>query len=793
MGIIIKSLIVFLFVFSIKFSFAQHRVSGFVKDAQTGEMLIGATIFEQGTTNGTATNQQGYFSLIASGKPLAFSFIGYQGHIVEDYADTLLTVFMLAGQDIEEVKVFGQFNRKFNVATLNSQELTKIPSIGGKPDVVKTLQLLPGIQSQAEGTGLLNVRGGNPGENLYLIDNIPLIYVNHLGGFMSVFNPDMINNIEVYKGGFPAKYGGKLSSILSITQREGDIKKWKGNLGIGVTDVSFSVEGPLIKDKASIIVTGRKTLTDALMILASGLTGGDYFTFYGFHDINAKISYRPDNKNSFHLNIYHGDDYIRFWAIEKSNTLEKAQLSNVWGNNMVSGRWSRQVSPSLFVNNTISTTHYRLGVRQLFTSKSQNDTIDFSKHYHSSVRDVSFRSDWQYRISNSWQIDFGAKATQYLHIPNQITQSTQQSQPETEKVNSTDNALYFDNRLKFFNTFEADLGLRFVNYKNGSYSINSMEPRLSLNLNITPKHQLNFSGQRVTQFAHLLFTSGSIMNNEIWVPANEQLPASSSVQLSAGWRGSFANEMFESELNIYHKTLSDLASYKEGYSNLLGDGGWHSKIEKGGEGKSSGLELMFKKNKGLWTGFAAYTLSHTTRKFDGINRGQEYVFEYDRPHAFSINMNRKLNEKWNINLLWVYQTGLPYTPVIGRQYVQRSPGQVNEALIYGERNSARMRDYHRLDVGATYQKTTKMGRKAEWTFSVYNLYNRMNPNSYFYSSTEENRMFNQSDEYKPIKLYQMSFFPIIPSVSYRIYFEKNQEKERIKLSQKLRNYFYYEN
>ena len=248
------------------FLFSQIKISGFVKDAETGEMLIGVTVLEENTNNGVATSANGYFSILSKGNTIKVSYIGYNNISLKCYSDTSLTILLKPGQELDEIKVTGERFQKFNTTTLSVAELKTIPAMGGKPDVLKTLQLMPGIQSQGEGTSLLNVRGGNPGENLYLIDNIPLLYVNHLGGFFSVFNPDMINSMEVYKAGFPAKYGGKLSSVMSITQREGNNKQWKGNFGIGITDASFSVEGPLIKEKASIIITGRKTLIEPLMI-----------------------------------------------------------------------------------------------------------------------------------------------------------------------------------------------------------------------------------------------------------------------------------------------------------------------------------------------------------------------------------------------------------------------------------------------------------------------------------------------------------------------------------------------
>lgn len=774
-----STLLFIILILSVQEIAAQYHVSGFVADKNTGERLIGANVIETGTTNGASADNNGYFSLITRGESIQVSFIGYTSATLFFASDTLLHVGLEGVQELEEITVKGQKAERFNVTTLSHREMLNIPALGGKPDVLKALQLMPGIQSQQEGSSLLNVRGGNPGENLYLIDNIPLIYVNHLGGFMSVFNPDMINNIEVYKGGFPAKYGGKLSSVIAITQREGNKSKLKGSMGIGVTDASFSIEGPLINNKASFLVTGRKTLIDPLMILICyAMADNDYYVMYGFHDINGKLSWHPDEKNSFYVNLYQGDDYIKYWNKDSKTSNEKYLIGNSWGNWMAATRWNRAVSSRMFVDNTLSYTHYRLKVVSSYYSATQSDTIDYRNKYYSSVSDLSLRSDWQYRLGKEWDLEFGAKATLYRFIPNRTTTQVDSSNNTYEIVRANETALYLNNHFTLLDIVDGDIGARLCNYRSGSYHHPTFEPRALLSARVSPTQTVNLTWQRVTQFAHLAFTSGSIMNNEIWIPADETIAPSYSSQFSLGWKGSFLEDQFESEVNLYYKELYQLATYKEGYSNLLGDGGWRSKIETGGNGKAKGIELLIRKSTGKWTGFAGYTYSRATRQYPGINKGEEYLFEYDRPHSFSININRKINEKWTFNTTWVYQTGLPYTPVIGRQLTPVTDAGENgeieytEAFIYGERNSARMKDYHRLDVGLILTTKNKKGRKAQWNFSVYNAYNRHNPASYYYGTNKEGGInHNYLDSYHPLSLYQVSYFPIIPTVSYKVFFE----------------------
>jgi len=776
--------------------FAQHRIGGFVTDKLTGERLIEANIVEPGTTNGTMANSNGYFSMVTKSGNIQVSFIGYKPMSLSFKNDTLITIALEGDGLLDEIVVKGNQTKRFNVSTLSQHEMQSIPSLGGKPDVLKALQLLPGIQAQQEGSSLLNVRGGNPGENLYLIDNTPLIYVNHLGGFASVFNPDMINGIEVYKGGFPAKYGGKLSSVIAITQREGDKSKLKGSFSLGVTDASFSVEGPLLDDKASFIVTGRKTLIDLFMLGASGLIdGNDVYTMYGFHDINGKFSWHPDGKNSFYVNLYQGDDYLKFWNKDRKKTKEKFSMGNSWGNWMASARWNRAISSRLFVDNAVSYTHYRLKVATSYYSATKTDTVDYKNLYYSSVQDLSLRSDWQLQVIKDWDIEFGGKATLFTHIPNKI-EITGSEIATYERVRTTEAALYLNNRFTLFKSIDGDVGARVVNYLSGDFSHWAFEPRVMMNARLSPTQTLNLTWQQVNQFAHLAFTSGSIMNNEIWIPADEKIAPSNSTQFSLGWKGRFFDDTFETEINVYHKELNQLATYKEGYNNLMGDGGWRSKIETGGSGKAKGVELLVRKVKGKWTGFLGYTYSNATRQFPGINKGEEYVFDFDRPYSFSINVNRKLNEKWSFNVSWVYQTGLPYTPVVGRQLTSTTEvddegnQEYVESFIYGERNSSRMKDYHRLDIGATLTTKTKRGRKAQWNFSVYNVYNRHNPSSYYYGYSKD---LIGGYNHSTLKQYQTSFFPIIPTVSYKVFFEAepSSKAKGKKLKQRIIDYFNY--
>lgn len=770
-----NKLIISLFIFcSLSLSVvAKIHVAGYVKDAITGEKLIGAYVIETGTNNGTSTDVNGYFSLVLSGNELRASFIGYQAQLITIQNDTLLIINLKGGQEIEAITVEGQRFRKFNVSSLNAKEIISIPAIGGKPDVIKTLQLLPGIQTQSEGTSLMNVRGGNPGENLYLIDNVPLIYMNHLGGFTSVFNPEMINAIEVYKGGFPARFGGKLSSVVAISQREGNRDRIKGSFGIGVTDASLSIEGP-INDKWSFIVNGRKTLTDGLFLIISTLAEQDFLVRYGFHDVNAKLTWRPNVKNSVSFNIYQGDDYLHYLNKPKLHKEDgRNELQNIWGNWLTSARWSTTVSPKLYVENTISFCRYRLKLNWNYLNEKVN--TDFHQENISSVEDLRISSDWKFKMNRLWSLEYGFQNSMLSYIPNKYYRSYMPVQTNYEQMHTNEAALYLNNKFELANRLEANLGGRLVSYVNGAYNDMNLEPRISLDFQFLKNQSINLSYQQVKQYSHLIFSAGNILNNEVWVPADDQFKPALSNQYSVGIKGSFNKQMFEHEIGVYYKDMLNLSTYREGYKNFMDDGGWRSKIESNGIGISYGAEFLLKKAKGDWTGFIAYTYSKTTRQYPGINMGNEFLFDYDRPHSLAINFNGKLNEKWDFGLNWIYQTGLPYTPVIGRQMAIQDR-DFSEALIYGERNSSRVSDYHRLDVAFTLHTLTKRGRKCDWIFSVYNAYNRNNAYNYLYlysKNADQGQFKRNSDE--TLKLYQQSMFPILPTVAYKVYFDQERD------------------
>ncbi|MFP4367332.1 MAG: carboxypeptidase-like regulatory domain-containing protein, partial [Bacteroidales bacterium] len=556
------SIVTLVLVISTTNLMAQTRVSGFVRDSLTREVLIGAHVIDSTTNRAVVTNNNGFFSISSTvGNQLTFSFVGYQPKtiIIDKSAGSLMEVLLSPGTDIDEVVVTHISRPAFNISSLSSLDLQQIPSLGAKPDIMKSIQLLPGISSQYEGSSLISVRGGNPGENLYLFDNVAVIYVNHLGGFMSVFNPDMINNIDIYKGGFPSRYGGRLSSIMDIAQREGNPNTLSSSLSVGITDLTYTVDGPInFIENSSFMFTGRKTLVDPLLGLLTFMNDASRnIMAYGFHDFNGKFTWRPNPESTLSFNLYQGDDYLGiFYKKSNDDYIKKARYTNIWGNWLLSARWNRVHRPGLYSSQSLSFVRYRLREKQVY----QNTESDhpYRRRYLSAVQDISYKWGWKADLNRNWNMDFGLQSSYFRHLPNRITITDQDRHGLDSVTNSLETGIYMDNNWTIGRILQLRAGARGVGYLSDGFSKAYLEPRFNLDINLTRNHTLNLSYMEVTQFSHLLFTSGSINNNEVWIPSDKDINPASSRQITAGWRASFNEGLFDAEVNVYHKTLENL-------------------------------------------------------------------------------------------------------------------------------------------------------------------------------------------------------------------------------------------
>jgi len=778
---------------------ASIQLSGFVRDSKTNEVLIGANVWETNQNTGTATDNRGYFSLkINAPCTLKVSYIGYATRLisVKTSSDSLLVVRLSSGASLNEITVVGQHENKSEITRLTAQELMLVPTIGGKPDIMKALQLLPGVQSQSEGMSMMMVRGGEPGQNQYLLDNVPLIYVNHLGGFLSVFNPDMINSVDFYKGNFPARHGGKLSSIVDITQRDGDVSKHQGSFSLGVTDASFSFEGPLANKKMSYIITARKTLTDILLAgMSMAVNENDYIVSYGFYDINAKLNWKPNDKNSLSLNLYQGDDFLNFWSKPwKMKEEDRNHSTQKWGNWLVSGRWNRVISPRLYAENIVSYCRYRNMSGHEYKYRIDDGLKEADIEKRSSVADFSLRSAWKYSPIKNWDMNFGAQASYLAYEPNYIFDSDMPNAFVSDKFNSFETAVYLDNIFRIGNAVQFQPSFRYSLFANNGAVFPSFEPRVNITWQVSPLHSFNVNYMRVSQTSHLVFARDIILKKEIWLPATQFIPPQTSNQFSATWTGSYRKGDYSTEASVYYKKMEHLAALKEGYENMFITG-IENKLETNGEGIAYGAEFTLHKNTGKWKGSVSYAWQHATRQFANINVGKVYEFDYNRPHSFIINANRQLKNNWTMNVVWQFQSGIPFSPVLGKQYLlDPENGQQNHVgYIYGLKNSDRMMPYHRLDLGFNHTITTKRGNKAVWTYSIYNAYAHINPYSYYYDN--DNLMRNGMYPNRPLQLYKLSLFGFIPSIAYKVYFDfdkKSITKSKEVKPKKKHNWLYLE-
>lgn len=779
-----------------------YKVSGFVEDKFTQEALISANIVDIESGKGTFTNNYGYFSLLVKDSvKLKVSFVGYQTILlpINQFSDTLVRILLEPENEISEVEIIGQREYRNNLIELSGREIQNISAIGGKVDLSKTLQLLPGVGTLSEGSSTLIIRGGEPGQNLYLFDNVPIIHVNHLGGFFSVFNPDIINNVQLYKGGIPAKFGGKISSVMNITQKEGNKSEFKGNLSLGLTDASFSLEGP-VSSKMSYIIAARKTMIDPIMYLMSSLSdGGQYSLFYGFHDINFKLTWKPNIRNTINALLYYGDDYLRYKSsLDENNVAQSATYLNIWGNWLSSVHWKSVLKDDLFMNMVISSSRYRLMNKNEQQYSDQVNSFNFSSESGSTVNNFRYLGDINKTIIKNWSVSTGIEFNykQYVPVYNDFTTKN--------SISTADGNIFLHNEIKISKFLYLEPGIRFNTYKNNDFFAYSIEPRITINVNLPYNQTLSADYMRIKQYEHLFFTQGDISNNEVWIPSDEKILPIDLNQLSAGYTKIFSQGKYILNISAYLKEMSQLANYAEGYSTFINDLNWYSRLLTSGKGFSKGVEIQAKKNTGVLNASLSYTLSKTTREYPLINNGKLYLYDYDRLHSFSIQMNYKLNTHLRFNILWIYQSGLPYTPAIGKQLVfseqenQNGESFYYEALIYGEKNSARMLDYHRLDISTQYEYMNRKGRNTIWTFSVYNLYNRKNPYHYYYNTNSSSEIYiaELGENVSDLKLYQITYFPIFPSVSYKVFFDKNgltRKLNKANFIQKMNKWLFYEN
>lgn len=761
----------------------KYTLSGFVRDSLSGESLIGATVQVQDDGSVTS-NQYGFYSLTlpAGDYTLLVSFAGYQLQQLNIRFDRNIrhNFQLLPRGALQEVIVSSKrkdgnvMNAQMGKIDLSMQQVKAVPVLLGEVDLLKTLQLLPGVRNAGEGNTGMYVRGGGPDQNLILLDDAIVYNTGHLFGFFSIFNSDAIKNISLIKGGMPAQYGGRLSSVLDIAMKEGNMKKYEVEGGIGAIASRISVQGPLKKDKASFIVSARRTYVDMLVKPFIKKSSNYHGSGYYFYDLNAKVNYKFSDKDRLYLSGYFGRDVFDFKSRQRSFS------ANIpWGNSTATLRWNHVFNRKLFANTTIVYNDYNFA----FGATQQ----DFTLNLASGIRDLTGKIDIDFYPSPAHKMKFGGIFTKHRFTPNILTgnQGDTRLEPNNEsKKYALESGVYVQDDWAISDRLQASAGLRFSSFSQiGPYKIfqtdedgnkldstvygkgktvknyGGLEPRLTLRYIIDEATSIKASAGRNLQYIHLVSNAGSTLPTDLWVPSTYRVRPQISWQYAAGLFRNFNNNMFETSVEFYYKSMHNQIEYGEGYTPSLKDPESEFVF---GKGWSYGTELFFNKTRGRLTGWLGYTLSYTWRKFPGLNDGEKYPAKFDRRHDLSLVSMYQINPKWKVSGVFVYGTGNA-TTLPERFYV------VSGVLTqeYGKINTYRLPSYHRLDLSATLTPNRKPGQKWEqsWVFSIYNVYSRLNP--YFIYFDQEGSALSGELKIQPK---QVSLFPVIPAVTWNFKF-----------------------
>jgi hypothetical protein len=785
-----KQILVYLCLFLSSYIYAEDKftISGFVSDQNNGENIIGVNIFCKDLKQGVISNTYGFYSLtLPKGNyEILFSYIGYETQIYNISLNKNLEKnigFQISSFSVGEIQVQGKANiikqTQSSVIEVPIEQIRTIPALLGEVDIIKAIQLLPGVQS-SEGTSGFYVRGGGPDQNLILLDGVPVYNASHLGGIFSVFNADAIKSVRLTKGGFPARFGGRLSSVLQIDMKEGNLKEFKGDLSIGLISSKFTLEGPIIKDKTSFIISARRTYID--LIVAPFLPNTTDLKLY-FYDLNAKINHKISKKDRLYLSAYTGKDKLGVDFVENFNNEQSTLNFGLGYGNLTSTlRWNHLFSDKLFSNTTLTYSRYSFntdfGVNSTYYSNDGTEIYDINFGYLSGIEDLGARIDFDFIPNPNHEIKFGTSYTNHNFFPGETNLSINEILPDPTQNFSLDTTLnfsgntnadelyfYVEDNFKINNRLKANLGIHL-----GYYNTNrlnslfqneiSFQPRASVRYLLNDRWSIKGSYAEMTQNIHLLSNSSIGFPSDIWVPATDNVPSQTSKQFAGNISTEIANGEYELSLEGYYKTMGNLITYKAGYSNLSSTESWENSVETGGKGESYGAELFLQKKKGRTTGWIGYTLSWTNRKFDNINFGEWYPYKFDRRHDFSLVLSHKFNEKWDAGITWIYGTGNAIT--FPQAIYLGTPNNNNDFVdiveSYGPRNSTRLDAYHRLDLG--FNKTIKKKKSTRiLSFGAYNAYSRKNPFFAYLTYELGNRVAKQ-----------VSLFPIIPSISYRIQF-----------------------
>jgi len=763
----------------------RHVLSGFIKEKESKELVIGASIAIPQVKTGTVSNAYGFYSITLPSDTfeVIISYVGFapKAFRINLKNDTELNIELEPSQSLKDVVIQAdkQSQRlaevtRMSVIEIPISQIKDIPSLLGEKDVLKVIQLMPGVQKPSEGNSGIYVRGGGPDQNLIILDEATVYNAFHLFGFFSLFNGDALKSVELTKGGFPARYGGRLSSVIDMNMKEGNKQKFKGEAGIGILSSRLVLEGPIIKNKASFLVSVRRTYFDLLTMpfMPADNKGG-----YNFYDLNAKVNWEINNRNKVYLSGYFGRDRFKF-SSKFGNSLSEGGLS--WGNATSTVRWNHLYNNRTFSNTSFIFSDYQFGIYQ----KAVFDGTTFQLNYRSGIRDYAIKHDIDYRLNANNSVKVGAHFIHHQFTPSAYVVKDQFSGQDTSviaQIASFENALYAEDDIKIGTKFRVNPGLRLSHFAAQTKNYVNLEPRLSTSYNIKSDLALKASYALMNQYIHLLSNTGIGLPTDLWVPSTDRIKPQQSWQVATGVAKDFMEQNFSISVEGYYKEMNNIVSYKEGASFLEVEGGnnngqndplsYENNITAG-RGWSYGAEVLLQRKTGKITGWVGYTLSWTQWQFDELNFGEKFFARYDRRHDISVvgiyHIKEQKDDKNGLTLsaTWIYGTGNAITlpvaeynaPIHSPSNVQNPFGGFDNVSKYTSRNAFRMAPYHRMDVGIQVTKKMQWWLRT-WEFSLYNAYNRLNP--YFYFLATENNT---------TVLKQITLFPVIPSVSWNIKF-----------------------
>ena len=777
-------LLIILFTFNALQAQEKYTLNGYVRDATNGEELIGASLYLPSIKSGEVTNVYGFYALtLPRGTyDIQVSYLGYTTQVLQVVLDQNKELNIAMAPKAVELEGVVVTDRPLdaNVSEvqmskneLKMDQLRKLPALFGEVDILKAIQMLPGVITAGEGTSSFYVRGGSADQNLILIDEAPVYDPSHLFGLFSVFNADVIKDSELYKGGIPARYGGRLSSILDVRTRDGNNQNFEGSGGIGTLAARLAVEGPIQPEKSSYIFSARRSYAD-LFLKAAGQDN-----LVGFYDLNAKVNWRSQNTNRFFVAFYAGRDNFNFGN----------DFNFGWGNATGTFRWNHLFNERLFSNTSLIVSNFDYKLELMDPVQGFN--------WKSNLQELSLKNDLSYYINQKHELSFGYHLTGRRYFPARISPNTDESIFETvelDKEYALDHAVYVADKFDISNRLTLDYGIRLSVFQNigpadvilyenpkdnidinrtGSLHYKSFEtikafvnpePRVALRYKLAPDQSLKFSYNRMVQNTHLISNGTVPVPFNTWSPSGYYLSPQIADQFAGGYFRNFKDNQYEFSVEAYYKDFSNITDFADN-AELLFNEDVVTEYRQG-QSWSTGLELFLVKTKGDLTGQISYTLSKTMRKVEGVNLNRWFPANYDRRNVVNLFATYDVDDRWSIGVNFTYGTGRPITLPVGKfEYDGYKPDYITE------RNGYRLPDYHRMDLSATYtsRKNTHRKWKSEWVFSIYNVYNRKNPFTIYtrLKEDDEGKLVGNGTE-KEARL--ISLFPILPSVTYNFKF-----------------------